>query len=593
MAKARTLKLQTEVDVKGADKLKGLGDRLNSLGQTLSNPKALAAGAIGAGVAVVGAQVTEFLGGAINQAAEFNDTVGATGVIFGEEAIPAMEEWATKASQNFGASKREALGAANQIAVMGKTAGLAGGDLVGFSQELTQLGGDLASMFGGSTTDAINAVGAALRGESEPIRRYGVLLDDATLRNRAFEMGLISTTKNALTPQQRVLAAQAEILAQTGDAQGDFLRTSDGMANTQRELAAEMDNVTTEIGQRLLPAALGFASFIKDVGIPAVELFIDALGFLLTPVGWVVDAIGFIGDAVGGAVDAVTGGSEELKAESEASLIEAGRAWEDYQKQISVSAEVIEDEVVRIGQAPRRAIEAELQPIRDAAFQTQVSYAKGLLDGQNQPKVQMEALRQIQEESMSRTAEIAYLQGQLMSQELAAGISSDIDVVRAQAEAARLAIVNRLATLGVDAYNWGNGISQSIADGINNGYGVVVDAAGNIAAAVRGQVGIESEPKDASSPLRGITQWGHNIVKTLADGISGSLGIGSAAAGALGASLIPSLAGTGGGVMSSSFGGGGDTHIHITVQGNLDATEAGLTSTILRGWNLVRGGSED
>jgi len=190
-----------------------------------------------------------------------------------------MEEWGDKAHENFGASKQDAISAANVIATLGKSAGLAGQDLLNFSQEMVQLGGDLASMFGGTTQDAITAVGAALRGESEPIRRYGVLLDDATLRQRAFEMGLISTTKNALTPQQRVLAAQQEILAQTTDAQGDFARTSDGMANSQRALQAQLENVQIEIGEKLLPVMLDLVNFVNDVGVPVMREFIELLDF--------------------------------------------------------------------------------------------------------------------------------------------------------------------------------------------------------------------------------------------------------------------------------------------------------------------------
>ena len=75
-----------------------------------------------------------------------------------------------------------------------------------------------------------------MRGEAEPLRQYGVLLDDASLRQAALELGIISTTKNALTPQQKVLAAQALIYQQTGTAQGDFARTSDGLANKTRIL---------------------------------------------------------------------------------------------------------------------------------------------------------------------------------------------------------------------------------------------------------------------------------------------------------------------------------------------------------------------
>ena len=61
-------------------------------------------------------------------------------------------------------------------------------------------------------------MGATLRGETEPIRAYGVILNERDVKERAMAMGLISTTKDALTPQQKTLAAQAEILAQTDSA---------------------------------------------------------------------------------------------------------------------------------------------------------------------------------------------------------------------------------------------------------------------------------------------------------------------------------------------------------------------------------------
>jgi hypothetical protein len=257
--------------------MKGAGKQADGLGAKLKS--ALSPGALlgAAGIGFGVAQLTGFISDATAAAAEYEDSLSAVGVIFGEEMIPQMEAWGESAHENFGASKQDALAAANVIATLGKSAGLAGQDLVNFSQEMVQLGGDLASMFGGTTQDAITAVGAALRGESEPIRRYGVLLDDATLRQKAFEMGLISTIKNALTPQQRVLAAQAEILDQTSDAQGDFLRTSDGMANSQRALAAQLENVNIEIGQKLLPIMLDLVNFVKNTGIPIMREFIELL----------------------------------------------------------------------------------------------------------------------------------------------------------------------------------------------------------------------------------------------------------------------------------------------------------------------------
>jgi hypothetical protein len=141
-----------------------------------------------------------------------------------------------------------------------------------------KLSSDLASFNNTSPEQAINAIGSALRGEAEPLRQYGVLLDDASLRQAALELGIVSTTKNALTPQQKVLAAQALIYQQTSAAQGDFERTSDGLANRTRILTAQLENAKTTIGQALLPVVLELATLFSDKVIPIVQKVADAFG---------------------------------------------------------------------------------------------------------------------------------------------------------------------------------------------------------------------------------------------------------------------------------------------------------------------------
>jgi len=196
--------------------------------------------------------LTDFLRQSSAAASDLNETLTKTGVLFGGEAQDIIT-FAQNAAREMGISRQAALDAAGTFAVFAKSAGLAGDDLTTFSTDLVKLSSDLASFYNTSPEDAIVAIGAALRGETEPIRRYGVLLDDASLRQEAFRQGLITTTKDALKPQQRVLAAQALILRQTNDAQGDFARTADGVANSQRTAAAETRDFQAAIGQALLP----------------------------------------------------------------------------------------------------------------------------------------------------------------------------------------------------------------------------------------------------------------------------------------------------------------------------------------------------
>ena len=240
--------------------------------------KAVAVGsAIGTalgGIAVMGlTKLVGFVQSSIGAASNMNETMSKTQAIFGD-ATQSVLDFAKGAGDSLGLSKQQALDASSTFAVFGKSAGLAGGDLSKFSGDLVGLSADFASFYNTSPQDAIVAIGAALRGESEPIRRYNVLLNDASLRQTAFEMGIISTTKKALTPQQKVLAAQAEIMKQSKVAQGDFMKTSKGMANQQRILAAQLANVSAEFGEAFLPIMTELMGFISTTVIPAFRDFL-------------------------------------------------------------------------------------------------------------------------------------------------------------------------------------------------------------------------------------------------------------------------------------------------------------------------------
>ena len=220
--------------------------------------------------------VSRHLSQSITDASDFGETVSKIGQIFGESSGD-IEEWAGTSAKALGQSSTQAMDAAAQFAIFGKSAGLVGDDLVGFSTELTELSADLASFNNVSPEDAITAIGSALRGEAEPMRKFGVLLDAATLSAAALEMGLISSIKTALTPQQKVLAAHSVILKQTSDQQGDFARTSGGLANQQRILSAQMTNVSTSLGQAFLPIMTKLVVLLNDSAIPLIASFAEKM----------------------------------------------------------------------------------------------------------------------------------------------------------------------------------------------------------------------------------------------------------------------------------------------------------------------------
>ena len=201
-------------------------------------------------------------GPAISAASDLGENLSKVGVIFGDSAKE-IEDFASTAATKLGQSKNAVLQAAGTFGTFGKAAGLGGKDLATFSNDFTALASDLASFNNTTPEEAINAIGSALRGESEPLRQYGVLLNDAKLKAAALELGIYDGS-GALTDQQKILAAQKVIYDETGDAQGDFARTSDGLANSQRQLSAQMQDLQVSIGQALLPVVEAILPLVKD-----------------------------------------------------------------------------------------------------------------------------------------------------------------------------------------------------------------------------------------------------------------------------------------------------------------------------------------
>ncbi len=231
-----------------------------------------------AGTAIAGATVAvaAFAYKSIQKASDFNEAISKNTVVFGAISKE-VEKFADTANRSLGLSETAALKAAGTFATFGKSAGLAGKDLSDFSTDLVTMAADLASFNNTSVDEAINALGSALRGEAEPLRKYGVLLDDATLKAAATELGIYSGNK-ALTAQQKVLAAQKVIFDQTADAQGDFSRTSTGLAAQQKILGATLENIQTNLGQAFLPIFLKAVKFFNDEVTPAFERVAEVIG---------------------------------------------------------------------------------------------------------------------------------------------------------------------------------------------------------------------------------------------------------------------------------------------------------------------------
>ena len=210
-------------------------------------------------------------------ASDLAETKTAIEALFGDASQGLIDDWSSTAAKSLGQTRQQALNAAKTFGVFGKAAGLSGSNLANFSTDLTGLATDLASFHNTSPEEAILAIGAALRGETEPIRQYGIMLDDASLKQKALELGIWDGV-GSLSQQQKVLAVNSSLFQQAGVAVGDFSKTSDGLANQQRILQASLEDTQAKLGESLLPTMTTLAQFANDTLVPRLDSVISAVG---------------------------------------------------------------------------------------------------------------------------------------------------------------------------------------------------------------------------------------------------------------------------------------------------------------------------
>lgn len=230
-----------EVNRKLAGQTGGIKKSFAAVGRTAA--VGLAAGA--AGFMVLGKS-------AIDAASDVNESLSKNEKLFGRHA-KSVERFAGSSAKSYGISKKATLEYTGVFGNLFRALELSESKSADQSVALTKLAADMASFNNTSVEDALDAIRSGLVGETEPLRRFGVNMNDATLRAQALKMGLIDSVKEGLTPQQKAMAATALITKQTSQAHGDFARTSDGLANQQKVLAARFDDLKVTLGTALLP----------------------------------------------------------------------------------------------------------------------------------------------------------------------------------------------------------------------------------------------------------------------------------------------------------------------------------------------------
>ena len=235
----------------------------------------------------------------IQVASDLEEVQNVVDVTFGEAGSKKIETWAKEAAANFGLTELQAKRYSSTIGAMMKSSGMGSDQITEMSMNLAGLAADMASFYNMDFDTAFSKLQSGMAGMSMPLRQLGINMTEASLSAYAMEHGF-DTAYDKMTETEQMLVRYGYIMEATSDAQGDFSRTSDSFANSQRRVATGIETLKAQIGEALLPIATDVSNAINDllevlVYTPPENVFDKASESMADAAGQATQAQGILG----------------------------------------------------------------------------------------------------------------------------------------------------------------------------------------------------------------------------------------------------------------------------------------------------------
>lgn len=132
------------------------------------------------------------------------------------------------------------------------------------SKNLTQLSYDMTSVLKIPVEESMQKIRSGISGELEPMRAIGVALDQASLQETAYALG-INQKVSAMTRAQKTELLYYQIMKQTSYMQGDLARTMKSPANALMILKQQFTQLARAIGNIFIPILAQIIPYIQVV----------------------------------------------------------------------------------------------------------------------------------------------------------------------------------------------------------------------------------------------------------------------------------------------------------------------------------------
>lgn len=222
-------------------------------------------------------------------ASDYEESLNKVNVAFGDSSSY-VENWAKTSLDSFGIAEGSALDMASLFGDMATSMQIPQKEAAKMSTSLVGLAGDLASFKNIGIAEATTALNGIFTGETESLKRLGVVMTEANLKTFAYSQGITKQVKD-MTEAEKVNLRYAFVLSKTKNAQGDFERTGGGAANQMRVFTESLKQVGQQLGAVILPIFTKVIAFVNEK-IKAFSNLSDTSKVLIVSIAGIAAAIG-------------------------------------------------------------------------------------------------------------------------------------------------------------------------------------------------------------------------------------------------------------------------------------------------------------
>ena len=223
----------------------------------------------------------------IDLSSDLTEVQNVVDVTFGKMADK-VDELASHSIKDFGMSELTVKQVAGRFQAMGTAMGISQEKMSDMSLELTKLTGDMASFYNVEQNDVAKSLQSVFTGETEPLRKYGLDLTNATLKEWAMKQG-IDANVTSMSQAQKTMLRYAYVMSNTTAAQNDFARTSGTWANQTRILAQQFEELGSVVGGTLISAFKPLITMLNSVMEKVIQFAKTVANALGAIFGWTIE----------------------------------------------------------------------------------------------------------------------------------------------------------------------------------------------------------------------------------------------------------------------------------------------------------------